>query len=104
MLGLSSEAVLRRWRAGELPGFRWAIVALDELAARIDTPLLFSSRSGGFIDLDNWRRREWRPALEAAGLSTGLSPYAMRHTYAGFALDAGVSIYELSRLMGTSVK
>jgi excisionase family DNA binding protein len=22
MLGLSSEAVLRRWRAGELPGFR----------------------------------------------------------------------------------
>lgn len=22
MLGLSSEAILRRWRAGELPGFR----------------------------------------------------------------------------------
>lgn len=81
-----------------------AIAALDELTARIDTQLLFPSRSGGFIDLDNWRRREWRPALEAAGLSTDLSPYAMRHTYASFALDAGVSIFELSRLMGTSVK
>jgi hypothetical protein len=28
----------------------------------------------------------------------------MRHTYASFALDAGVSIFELARLMGTSVK
>jgi hypothetical protein len=28
----------------------------------------------------------------------------MRHTYASFALDAGVTIFELARLMGTSVK
>lgn len=28
MLGLSSEAVLRRWRAGELPGFRLSTKAL----------------------------------------------------------------------------
>jgi hypothetical protein len=28
----------------------------------------------------------------------------MRHTYASFALDAGVSIFELARLMGTSVR
>jgi hypothetical protein len=27
----------------------------------------------------------------------------MRHTYASFALDAGVTIFELARLMGTSV-
>jgi hypothetical protein len=27
-----------------------------------------------------------------------------RHTYASFALDAGVSIFELARLMGTSVR
>ena len=39
-----------------------AIAALDEIPARIDTPLLFPSRGGGFIDLDNWRRREWRPS------------------------------------------
>jgi integrase len=28
----------------------------------------------------------------------------MRHTYASFALDSGVSIFELARLMGTSVR
>ncbi len=28
MLGLSSEAVLRRWRSGELPGFRLSTKAL----------------------------------------------------------------------------
>jgi hypothetical protein len=46
----------------------------------------------------------WVPALDAAGLDPGLTPYAMRHTYASFALDAGVTIFELARLMGTSVK
>ena len=81
-----------------------ALQALDQLPARIDTPLFFPARAGGYIDLDNWRRREWVPAVEAAGLSADLSPYSMRHTYASFALDAGVSIFELARLMGTSVK
>jgi integrase len=51
-----------------------AVAALDELAARIDTPLLFPSRSGGHVDLDNWRRREWRPALDAAGLDVEAHP------------------------------
>jgi integrase len=56
----------------------------------------------GFIDLDNWHRRDWRSALEAAGLDPELTPYAMHHTCASFALDAGVTLFELARLMGTS--
>jgi integrase len=80
-----------------------SLAAIDALPARIDSSLLFPAKRGSFIDLDNWRRRDWRPALEAAGLEPQLTPYAMRHTYASFALDAGVTLFELARLMGTSV-
>jgi integrase len=81
-----------------------SIAAVDALTPRLETPLLLPAARGGYIDLGNWRRRQWRPALESAGLDPELTPYAMRHTYASFALDAGVTIFELARLMGTSVK
>jgi integrase len=43
------------------------------------------------------------PALEAAGIAKR-GPYNLRHTFATEALAAGVSIFELARLMGASVK
>jgi integrase len=43
------------------------------------------------------------PALKAAGL-THRGPYALRHTYAAFAIAAALSLYELARFMGTSVE
>jgi integrase len=81
-----------------------ALTALPNGRFDRDSTLLFPAMSGVHLDLDNWRRREWRPAVVAAGLDRRLTPYAMRHTYASFALDAGVSIFELARLMGTSVR
>jgi integrase len=41
--------------------------------------------------------------VRAAGL-VHRSPYALRHTYATFAIAAGVSLFELARFMGTSVE
>lgn len=77
--------------------------AIEALPPRIDTPLLFPAPEGGYIALDNWRTREWYPALEAAGIDKR-GPYHLRHTFATEALAAPVSIFELARLMGTSVK
>jgi integrase len=47
--------------------------------------------------------RRWYPALEGAALPK-LTPYAMRHTFASFAIAAGVSLFYLARIMGTSVE
>jgi integrase len=55
------------------------------------------------LDLDNWRLRTWYPALEGAGLAKR-GPYELRHTFASEALAAGVSIFQLARLMGASVE
>lgn len=54
------------------------------------------------MNLHNWRRAERYPALDAAGLPKAV-PYAMRHTFASFAIAAGVSLLYLARLMRSSV-
>jgi integrase len=77
---------------------------VDALAAhpwRLDTPLVYPGDRGGYLNLNTWRRDEWYPALESAGLPK-LVPYAMRHTFASFGIAAGVSLFYLARIMGTS--
>jgi integrase len=76
--------------------------AVEAIPPRLDTPILFPAPGGGYIDLHNWQRRDWYPALEAAGIARR-GPYHLRHTFATEALAAGLSIFELARLMGTSV-
>jgi integrase len=77
--------------------------ALDAHPARIDTPLLFSTRRGTPIDLHRWRGRHWTPALRAAGLPHR-GPYAMRHTFASWAIAAGLPTFEIAATMGTSLE
>jgi integrase len=77
--------------------------ALVGLPPRLDTALLFPGERGGFLNLHDWRRTEWTPAVKASGLAHR-PPYAMRHTFATFAIASGVSLFELARFMGTSVE
>jgi integrase len=76
----------------------------ESLPPRLDTPLLFPARQGGLLHLDNFRRREWAPAIEASGVATPARIYDLRSTVASRALAAGVSAFELARVMGTSVQ
>lgn len=55
------------------------------------------------MNLHNFRAREWKPAVRAAGIQPERRIYDLRHTYATFSLTAGVSLFSLARRMGTSV-
>jgi integrase len=56
------------------------------------------------MSLHNFRAREWKPAIRAAGIDPPRRIYDLRHTYATMSLAAGVSLFSLTRRMGTSVE
>jgi integrase len=75
---------------------------LDEIPRRLDSPLVFPSREGDSIRLETFRLRGWTPALRAAGIEHR-RVYDCRHTFAAWSIRAGVQLFYLSRIMGTSV-
>ncbi|HVD26805.1 MAG TPA: hypothetical protein VNB86_12530 [Gaiellaceae bacterium] len=61
-----------------------------------------ASIEGGPLNLNNFRRRMWGPAVEAAGITKPARIYDLRSTFASNVLAAGVTVFEL-KVMGTSV-
>jgi integrase len=80
-----------------------ALAAIDQLPPGEPNDLLFAAERGGYIDLHNSRNRELKPAQLAAGIEPFRRIYDLRHTFATFALRAGISTFELSRYMGASL-
>jgi len=79
-----------------------AIDALDRLPEN-DSPLVFPGERGGYLDIHHFRPYQWRPAQKAVGISPLRRIYKLRHTFATFALRAGISTFDLSRYMGASL-
>jgi integrase len=79
-----------------------AVEALDRLPASVN-PILFPNARGGRIDFRVFGRRHWRPAQIAAGVEPIRGLYDLRHTYATFALRAGVPVFAVSRFIGSSI-
>jgi integrase len=76
--------------------------ALDRITTN-GSPLLFPGERGGYLDIHHFRPYQWRPAQKAAGISPFRRVYDLRHTFATFALRAGISTFDLSRYMGASL-
>jgi integrase len=78
------------------------LAALEQHPRRIDSPIVFPARDGGYVKQQTFRLRHWKPALQAAGIDHR-SVYTCRHTFAAWGIAAGVQLFYLSRIMGTSV-
>lgn len=72
----------------------WALDALDRVKTN-GSPLLFPGERGGYLDIHHFRPFQWRPAQKAAGIDPLRRVYDLRHTFATFALRAGISTFDL---------
>lgn len=75
---------------------------LDLLRPKVAAPdaLVVAAERGGLLDLDNWRRRVWGPACEAAGVRA--TPYEGRQTYASLLIHEGRSLPYVTAALGHS--
>ena len=80
-----------------------AIDALERLPADGESLLVFPGERGSYLDLHHFRPGQWRPAQLAVGIAPLRRIYDLRHTFATFALRAGISTFDLSRYMGASL-
>jgi len=95
----------------EVPLTRYALAALAEVPPRLDSRYVFTTSrkcpgkdEPGPFDVANFRRRERSVAIDTAGIPKPARIYDLRSTFASNALAAGITVFELARFMGTSVK
>lgn len=77
--------------------------ALNEIPRRLDTPLVFPAKGGSHIKLATFRLRHWTPAAEGGRDRPSQRLHVPANTFAAWSIAAGVQLFYLSRIMGTSV-
>jgi integrase len=80
-----------------------ALDALERVPDHAKSQLLFPGERGSYLDIHHFRPAHWRPAQLAVGIKPVRRVYDLRHTFATFALRAGISTFDLSRYMGASL-
>ena len=88
----------------EVPLTSVALAALARLPSRLDSTYVFAGPRGRPLHLNNFRRRVWQPAVDAAAIATPARLYDLRSTFATNALARGLTLHELARVMGTSTR
>jgi hypothetical protein len=78
------------------------LAALGSVTPRIDSPYAFPAKRGGPFDFENFRRRDWRDAIESAGIITPARIYDLRSTFISNALARGLTVFETAHIAGTS--
>jgi integrase len=76
--------------------------ALENHPRRLDSRLVFPGHDGDYLKQVTFRQIHWAPALRAAGVEYR-RVYDCRHTFATWAIAAGVQLFYVSRIMGTSI-
>lgn len=76
---------------------------LDKAASRAKGEYLFTMKTGAPFDSCNFRKHGWVSAFEKAEMPYRI-PYTTRHTFAAWALVAGIHPNRLVRLMGHGSK
>jgi hypothetical protein len=65
----------------------------------------FSPHSrAGLLNLGNFRKREWPQPSTRPGVTIPATPYDMRNTFVSRTLAAGVTVFEVAMVIGTSVR
>jgi integrase len=76
-----------------------ALVRLCEVNGN-QSGYLFATSTGKPVDVSNFYRWSWKPALRRAGLRENITPHSLRHGTASLLLNQSVPIPVVSRYLG----